>query len=198
MAEHDLPRRQALPLAYSALMCSRARSGMSARDALVKTEECAKSFMTKDELELAGKYHGYLKEEDMRDVLSEIDQIDALMPGRTGDPSKVAEASNLPDDIIDSIEADLQKVILVSLARAMQSLGLKEWPRDPEGQEKIQDVIDELSRGLIKMGRRFDQLTRSQLRILKRRGPEAYQKIIRRWMVGTPEPEETTEAGSPR
>jgi hypothetical protein len=187
-----------MPLAYSVLMYSCERSAMSARAEMTKTEECAKSFMTGGELDLAGKYHGYLKEEDMRDALSEIDQIDALLKGREVDPAGVAEAKNLPDDIIDSLEADLQKVILVSLARAMQSLGIKEWPRDPEGQEKIQDVIDELSRGLIKMGRRFDQLTRSQLRILKRRGPEAYQKIIRRWMVGTPEPEETTEAGSPQ
>src|SRR3972149_191474 len=125
----------------------------------------------------------------MDDTLKELAEIDALM----GNPQSMMEQRPAVQNVVDNIENDLKKGILVSLARMMREMGYDRWPTDPEGKEDIKHVIEAVSREMVKMGRRFNQLMRDQMRILKSRGPKNYEKIVRRWLSGEPEEPEASD-----
>ena len=92
----------------------------------------------------------------------------------------------LIDKAVAQVEAELQKSIVVSLARVLDALGYARWPRDEEGRERVEKLVDAMSKRLMKMGRRFNNLLRNELRALRMRGPKSYERIYRRWLAGAP------------
>lgn len=143
-----------------------------------------KAFLKSEELEDAAIYRTYLqplKEKDMAvDPLSEMAALD-------GAKRVLSEQRPAVDSVVKQIEDDLQKAVLVSLARMMREMGYERWPTDPEGREDIKRVIDALTAEMVKMGRRFSTLTKDQMRVLKNRGPKNYERIVRKWLMGDPD-----------
>lgn len=195
--KYGLNRSQAMAAAYAVLMWACERVAHSARAEMggeEKRESCAVAgrFLTDDERKMSEVLHDVLKEEEEKDMDSElrrIREIDAAL----GKP--LSEQRPQVTEILKSVEDDLRKGILVGIARVMRDMGYERWPRDPEGQEKIREVIDAVARELLRMGRRFTSLLRRELNVLRRLGPERYERVVRRWLVGKPseveEPEES-------
>lgn len=133
-----------------------------------------------------------LTEERAMDELSEISEIEALVKkGSLSEQQRPAVG-----EFVKHVEDDLKKGILVSLARVMREMGYERWPHDNEGREDIKNVTEALAKEMVKMGRRFNQLMRDQLRVLRTRGPQQYERIIRRWLQGQPEGAEHTSTGT--
>lgn len=183
-------RSQAMATAYAILAWSCERTASDVRAQLQK--EVAERFLTKDELAEAALLLREMSKSEGgmdNDALKELSEIDAIL----GKKKTLVEQRPAVTDVVARVEDDLKKGVLVSLARMMREMGYDRWPRDPEGQEDIKRVIESVSRELVKMGRRFNTLLRDQLRVLKARGPAAFEKIIRRWLAGQPEEGEPSE-----
>lgn len=193
MRKHDLPRHMAFAFAYSVLSWACERMSTDIRHQLGKEDgkkdECIRRFLTPAELKEAEKYTGYLRsmeEEKMNplaegkiDPLAELKDLDAAQGRRP-----LMEQRPSVTDVVNNIETDLKKGILVSLARMMREMGYERWPHDKEGREDIQKVIDAVSKEMVSMGRRFNTLMRDEMRVLKAKGPENYARIMRKWLVG--------------
>ena len=145
-----------------------------------------KAFLKSGELEDAAIYRTYIspvKERGM--VMDPLTELAAL----NGSSRVLSEQRPAVNDVVQAIEDDLKKAVLVSLARMMREMGYERWPSDQEGREDIKRVIDSVAAEMVKMGRRFSTLTRDQMRVLKNRGPKNYERIVRKWLMGEPDRE---------
>jgi hypothetical protein len=184
--KYGLPRQQAMATAYAVLSWSCERVAQSARAKLGESEvmSVARSYLTADELKMAEDYRKRIESLEeggpMDDELRIIDEIDTAL-GNTLMEQRPAVA-----DVVKAVEDDLKKGILVGIARMMRDMGYEKWPRDPEGVRDIKNVMNAIARELTMMGRRFMSLMRRELSVLKRLGPERYERVMRRWLAGQP------------
>ena len=123
-----------------------------------------------------------LTEERAMDELKEISELEALVKqGSLAEQQRPAV-----DDVTGEIEKDLKKGILVSLARMMREMGYERWPHDAEGRADIEGVIKKMEKAMTQMSRRFHQILRKELNVLRSKGPKQYERIIGRWLRGMP------------
>lgn len=198
--KYGLPRHQAMAAGYAILMWACERVAHSARAEMEKkkdeeTIDVTGKFLSDDERALAKEFYEAIKAEEdgvMDDELRQIKEIDAAR-GKV-----LMEQRPVVADVVKSVEDDLKKGVLVGIARMMRDMGYDRWPRDPEGQRDIKSVIDAVARELTRMGRRFTSMMRRELNVLRRLGPERYERVMRRWLAGQPaeveEPEESKRA----
>ena len=115
------------------------------------------------------------------EYLKALEELDML----TGRVQKLAESQRpAVRDVINAMEADLRKAVLVRLAETFRSLGYEEWPIDPEGQKDIENVMDSVSSELNDMGKRVNEMFKSEVTALRKSGAKTYKENLSRWLAG--------------